>query len=109
MAITYTWTFPQLNVQTSAYGQTDVVYSVNYVLTGDDGEGHTAQAYGTCAIPHVADDPFIDFPGLTLDVVQGWVTENLGSEQVANIEQYIATQIEYQINPPIATLPPPWG
>jgi len=109
MAITYTWTFPQLNVQTSAYGQTDVVYSVNYVVTADDGEGHTAQAYGSCAIPYVADDPFILYPSLTQADVLSWTTANLGAEQVANIEAYLSTQIADQINPPTATLPPPWG
>jgi len=109
MAITYTWTFPQLNVQTSAYGKTNVVYSVNWVCTGDDGEGHTAQAYGTCTVPYVAEDPFIAYPDLTQSEVLSWTTANLGAEQVTNIETYLSTQIADQINPPTATLPPPWN
>lgn len=109
MSITYTWTFPQLNVQTSAYGQTDVVYNVSYVVTADDGDGHTAQAYGSCGIPYIAEDPFVPYLGLTPSIVQDWVTTSLGTEQVGNIEAYLSTQIADQINPPTATLPPPWG
>ena len=109
MSITYTWTFPQLNVQTSAYGQTDVVYIVNYVVTADDGDGHTAQAYGSCGIPYIAEDSFAPYDSLTPTIVQDWVTTNLGTEQVTNIETYLSTQIADQINPPTATLPPPWN
>jgi hypothetical protein len=109
MSITYTWTFPQLNVQTSAYGQTDVVYNVNYVVTADDGDGHTAQAYGSCSIPYIAEDSFVPYLGLTPSIVQEWVTTSLGTEQVGNIEASLSTKIADQINPPTATLPPPWG
>jgi hypothetical protein len=107
MSITYTWTFLQFNVHTSAHGHNNVVYNVHYVVTADDGDGHTAQAYGSCGIPY-NEDSFVPYLSLTPSIVQNWVTTNLGTEHVGKIEDHLSTQIADQINPPTATVPPPW-
>jgi hypothetical protein len=108
MTIAYTWTFPQLEVQTAAYGLEKVVYAVNYVVVADDGAGHVASSYGSVSVPYVASDTFVLYSDLTQETVQEWVTEHMGSDQVANIENYLSSQIADQIDPPTETLPPPW-
>ena len=47
MPNTYTWTFPALTAYPEYASQTDVVYTVHWVLTGNDGNGHTGSVYGT--------------------------------------------------------------
>jgi hypothetical protein len=109
VAITYTWTFTTLDVQTSAFDHVNVVYNVNFIVTGDDGAGHTAQYEGSCPINYIEDDPFIDYPSLTQADVQGWVNMNMPAEQQSSIEYYVAAQIQNQIDPPLQALAPPWN
>jgi hypothetical protein len=109
MPITYTWTFPVLNAKVAEADKTNLVFNINWVCTGDDGEGHTANAYGSCSVPYNPDDAYVPFEQLTAAIVQGWLVENVGNEQISNIENYIATQIADQINPPIVALSPPWN
>jgi len=40
MANTYTWSFPTLTAYPTYESQTDVVYTVHWVLNGTDGNGH---------------------------------------------------------------------
>ena len=47
MANTYTWSFPTLTAYPQAEGQTDVVYTEHWTLTGTDGNGHTGSVYAT--------------------------------------------------------------
>jgi len=109
MANTYTWSFPTLTAYPSYESQTDVVYTVHWVLNGTDGNGHNGSVYGTVGLTYVAGTPFTPFAQLTESQVQGWVTEALGPEQVAALEASIDQQIQQQITPTSVNLPPPWS
>ena len=108
MAITYSWDFSSLDTYPTSEGQTDVVFQIHWILTGDDGSGHTGSVYGTVKCTYTADDPFIPFTNLTKSDVEGWATTNLGSERVSELEGSIATQISEQVTPTREQLTPPW-
>ena len=109
MAITNTWGIVQLDVYPEKDGLTDVVFTVHWNLTGDDGEGHTDYAYGSVGVTLDPETPYTPFAELTEAQVVGWVQEALGAEQVASLEASVANQIEQQINPTVVTPPLPWA
>ena len=109
MSNTYTWSFPTLTAYPSDAGQTDVVFTVHWVLTGTDGNGHTGSVYGTVGVTYTAGEPFTPYAQLTEAQVQGWTTTALGAEQVAALEANIDAQIQQQITPTSVNLPPPWS
>ena len=109
MSNTYTWSFPTLTAYPQSEGQTDVVYTVHWMLTGTDGNGHTGSVYGTVGLTYVAGSPYTPYADLTESQVQAWTVEALGAEQVAALEANIAAQIQQQISPTSVNLPPPWS
>ena len=108
MAVTYTWVFNPLDVKLSEDGLTNVVYNVNWRLIGIDGT-YSANVYGSVGVPAPSPAAFTPYDQLTESMVQGWVVDALGTEQVAAYEQSIAAQIALQQNPVDASLPPPWS
>jgi len=46
MANTYTWSFPTLTAYPTYESQTDVVYTVHWVLSGTDGNAESANTAG---------------------------------------------------------------
>ena len=108
MATTFTWSFPTLTAYPQAEGQTDVVYTVHWVLTGTDGT-YTGSVYGTVGLTYVTGSPYTPYADLTEAQVQGWTTAALGAEQVAALEANIDAQIQQQITPTSVNLPPPWS
>ena len=108
MAVTYTWVFDPLDVKLSEDGLTNVVYNVNWRLIGTDGV-YSDEVYGVVGVPAPSPAAFTPYDQLTESMVQGWVVDALGTEQVAQYETGIAAQIALQQNPVDASLPPPWS
>lgn len=106
MAITYTWTFPALDVAPSEDGNANVVKVVHWRYSATDGL-HSAETYSTATMPG-AGNPFTDFALLTPEIVTGWVVAALGNDAVAEMQINLASQIDNQRNPPIVAVPPPW-
>lgn len=109
MSNTYTWSFPTLTAYPQSEGQTDVVFTIHYVLNGTDGNGHNGSVYGTVGVTYTAGEPFTPYAQLTEAQVQGWTVAALGAEQVAAMEANIDAQIQQQISPSVVNLPPPWS
>ena len=107
--ITNTWGIVQLDAYPEKDGLTDVVFTVHWNLTGDDGEGHTGYAYGSVGVTLDEGGAYTPFADLTQEQVIGWVQESLGAEQVASLEASVVSQIEQQINPTVVTPPLPWA
>ncbi len=108
MAIEYTWVFNPLNVKLSEDGMTNVVYNVNWRMNAADGE-YTATLYGSIGVPAPSPAAFTPYEDLTEAMVQEWVIEALGPEQVNNLQANLANQIELKKNPVEASLQPPWS
>ena len=108
MAITYVWNVTQLDCYPQADGETDVVFTVHYNLTGTQ-DDYTGYIYGTVGVTLDPEAPFVPYNDLTLEQCVGWVQDALGEEGVAAAEGNVADQIENQINPRVVTPPLPWA
>jgi TRAP-type mannitol/chloroaromatic compound transport system substrate-binding protein len=109
MSNTYTWSFPTLSAYPSAEGETDVVFTVHWVLNGTDGNGHSGSVYGTVPVTYTAGGPFTPYANLTEAQVTAWTTEGLGADRVAELQANIDNQIQQQVSPTVVDLPPPWA
>lgn len=88
-------------------GQTDVVFTVHWNLTGIE-DSYIGYVYGTVGLTLNPDESFTPYNDLTENQVIDWVKQALGEESVASYEAAVAEQIDIQINPPIVTPPLPW-
>lgn len=103
----YTWQFPKLDVFPTYAGLTNVVESMHWRLTANDGLGHHATAYGETKAGPVDVNNFTPFSNLTLATVQGWCEAQMGSE-LNEVKASLVGQINEQVSPTIQSLPPPW-
>ena len=108
MPNTYTWEFPAFDCYPSEQSLTDVVFSIHWRCTAEDGEGHTASIYSTQAVIQGPDDPFTPYNEITFDQAKSWVQSAMGIDQVTALQQSLDQMIEDQINPKVETLPAPW-
>ena len=102
---TFTWTVSQLDCYPQEGGNTDVVFTVHWQLTGTDGT-YNGSVYSTCSVP-APTGTFIPYADLTQDQVLGWIWAN-GVDK-ASAEAAVQTQIDNQINPPVVSPPLPWN
>lgn len=112
MAIVNTWNVVQLDCYPQADGETDVVFTVHWTLTGTETVGqetYTGSVYGSVGVTLDPQAPFTPYNQLTLDQVVGWVKDALGAEQVAAYEDNVEKQIADQQDPPVVTPPLPWA
>ena len=105
MANTYTWDCKTVDVYPTHDSHSDVVYNVHWRLNAEsdqqdaEGNNYSASVYGTQTVN--ADDitNFIPFADLTNDTVTGWVTTDMGDDEVANLKSGLDSNIDGQINP----------
>jgi len=105
MATVFNWKIEQLNCYPQAEGQTDVVFTVHWRLTGTDGT-YSGTVYSTCGVTYVAGTPYTPYADLTQDQVLGWIWANGVDKDSA--EAAVQTQINNQINPPVVSPQLPW-
>lgn len=100
--MTIEWKIEQMDRQTSDGLVTTVHWRAN--ATEDS---YFATCYGSVGLS--AGESLIPFADLTKEMVMGWVQDKLGAEQVAQIEDSLAAQIESQKAPATASgLPEAW-
>ena len=111
MAITYSWEFPQMDVYPSFAEQTNVVFTVHWILTGKNDllPATEASVYGAQVLTYQAGTPFTPFDNLTQEQVASWVIEAMGDDRVTTLKENVEQQIESILNPPTKTLTPPWA
>jgi hypothetical protein len=107
MPTAYTWQFEALDVCPTEEGLSNVVDSVHWRLTGDDGLGHLATAYGEQPLGPPDPDNFTPYSELTATQVQSWVEAQMGSE-LAVVIGSIDQRLLEQVSPTVIQLPPPW-
>jgi hypothetical protein len=111
MAVSYFWTINPLEAYPTASGESDVVFTAHWQLHATeevDGTIYNAQSIGTQGLTYTSSSAFTPFEELTLEQVQGWVENAMGTGSVDNMKAGLATQIANQINPPVVTLTSPW-
>lgn len=107
MPTAYTWQFVALDVFPTHNGLTNVVESIHWRLTEDDGLGRQAESYGEQLAGPPDPDNFTPFAELTALQVQGWTETQMGSE-LDQIKADIDNRIAQQISPTVVAMQPPW-
>ena len=104
MATTYTWTVTSMDCYPQEGGNTDVVFTVHWTCSGEDGI-YSGSVYGASAVP-VPSGTFTPYAQLTQDQVLGWIWAN-GVDKTAT-QVAVEQQIQNSINPSVVTPPLPW-
>jgi|TARA_R100001530_G_scaffold121452_1_gene88907 hypothetical protein len=101
MAISYSWQFYAIDLELGpdAEDHTDIVYTVHWRYNADDGDGHTAQNIGTSSIVWEEGDSWIEYADLTESDVEGWVEEQIGEDELAEMKLRLDANIEEQVSP----------
>lgn len=94
-------------VKTQESGQTDVVYLVDWLASDTDGVNE-ARSGGQTEIP-TPTEAFIPYDQLTEQQVLDWVWAVMGDEVKTELEANLNMQIVYMQQPPVVSLPLPWG
>jgi hypothetical protein len=101
--ITYDWNCKTVDVHPQEKGETNVVYNVHWIVTGNK-EDYSVNNIGTQIVTLDPETPFVPFEDLTNDIIVGWTKEAMGEEQVKAIEDSIASQIAEKENPTSVTV-----
>jgi hypothetical protein len=107
MTITYTWEFTKFKAHQTLNGLNNVVYNIDYIYTGSDGEGHAAQVAGNVGLGAPDPSTFVEFDQLTESQVISMV-ENALTFALPNFQQTITDRIAQQISPVTVELGKPW-
>ena len=108
MAITYTRYINCMGCYAEIDGETNVVFKIQWTLTGADGLFNNSIALNT-DVPYTAGDPFIPYADLTETQVFAWIDQYTSAEQVEICKQSIADNIAAQNEikyPQLPWLPP---
>eukprot|EP00481_Brizalina_sp_1-RS-2013_P001809 TRINITY_DN460_c0_g1_i2.p1 TRINITY_DN460_c0_g1~~TRINITY_DN460_c0_g1_i2.p1 ORF type:complete len:115 (-),score=16.89 TRINITY_DN460_c0_g1_i2:72-416(-) len=110
MATVYDWNCKTVDVHPQEAGETDVVYSVHWIVTGisdeldPEGNAYQSTSIGTQIVPLDSESEFIPFEDLTNEIVVDWTKDAMGAEQVTSIEASIQQAIDLEINPTSVTM-----
>lgn len=97
------WNCKTIDVYTHEHnGHEGVIYNVHWRVTKED-EEYIAQSYGTQILDTENIENFMPYDEVTSEIVEGWVKNAMGEEEVSNIESNLDQQIEDQKNPPYVT------
>jgi len=105
MATTYTWDCSTVEVRPEIEGEADVIYNVNWRLTGvSDQTNSEGVAYATTNIGTVNLDisnitTFTPFADVTNAQVTSWVEVTMGAVEVAKIKVQMQEVIDLLITP----------
>lgn len=108
MANTYTWSIKKMTAHTEEQGHKDVVYSVNWVCSADDGNGNIVSTSGTQFIPFVEGGNFTPADQLDATTVIGWVQGAMGSIVQASIKEQLDALLQEKVQPKTVEVSLPW-
>jgi len=93
------WNCKTIDVYTQEHnGHEQVIYNVHWRVEKEDGE-YSASTYGTQSLNTEDIQDFKPFDEVKSEMVEGWVKDAMGEEEVSNIESNLDEQIEDQKNP----------
>ena len=114
MANTYTWSVTKLyyDLGPDGEGHTDIVTSVDWLVTASDGEDppHEALYSRTTHLVWEEGDPWVDYGDLEESDVIDWVQGVVGEEAIADMQSGLDSQIAEQETPTHGSSSDmPWG
>lgn len=96
--ISYTWLITNLELQKQDQSLLNIVITINWVLTGSDGD-YRSREFGTTKLASPDPNNFIDFHNLTNETLVGWI---VGTVDVEELKQKLAEEIaEMQDEPTV--------
>jgi hypothetical protein len=104
MTIIYTKYIISMGCYSQIDGQSNVVFTISWSLTGID-EAYKDIIYCNTDVPYIAGQPFIPYADLTQEQVFAWIDEYTSSEQMDQWKQQIADNIAKQKEIVYPTLP----
>ena len=111
MAVTYTWAINPLECYPTSSEGSNYVFLAHWQLNATEtvnGTLYSDNCIGAELVSGSASGSFIPFENLTEEIVQRWVEEAMGVEEVNAMKAAMAQNIANQINPPVVTLQSPW-
>lgn len=108
MTTTYTWTVTMLECVPAANGLQNIVQTIRWKLSGDDGVNSTEINNVTTINPPDSGE-FIQYSSLTEAQVITWLTDALGEHGVTEAKSLVDKILELIANPPVVTPELPWA
>jgi hypothetical protein len=106
--VTYSWSFPQIDVALSLDGLSNVVTRLHWRLKGQRGSD-TAETYGTADLPAPASPAgFIPLASVTEAQALEWIEGALGEDRIAVQKAAILAELEQITAPSVVAMSPPW-
>lgn len=99
----YTWNNKTVDTYPMLKGNSDVIFNIHFILTGEDENGNVGSTYGTQSLDTSDLTNFTAFADITEEDINGWVETALGKERLTALKASIDTQIAEQINPKVVT------
>lgn len=107
MAITYTWSYPQLDVVYNEGGKQNVVQAVHWIYTATD--GNYSDYMCGCTPLDAPSGTFINYNDLTPEIVTAWVTDKIGGDAVDEMSADLASRVAMLKKPKGGAELPPWA
>ena len=92
----FNWTVSAMDYTVSQDGHTNVVNTVHWRVSKEDGD-NSGSSYGTVGLEPPGES-FVEWADITEEVAVGWAKAALGDEQVAATEAAIDAQIAEKAN-----------
>ena len=94
MANTYTWSILRIDNYQTLTDTTgavfyDVIYAIQWQITGDDGQGNQAWVYDSLGLNIDLTQPFIPRNEMTDDIAISWVQAVLGADKISDLQSQI--------------------
>ena len=105
MAINYIWGFSNIKSAPDFENLPNVILSVNWSLTAQDGPLIASMSGISVFDPPTSQD-FIPFDQVDPSIMEQWVTSTIGADQVQTYKDLLAAKIYAQRNPINTALPP---
>jgi hypothetical protein len=107
MANKYTWSIKKMVAHTEEQGLKDVVYSVDWACSAEDGN-NTVSTSGTQMIPFTPDGHFTPADQLDLATVVGWVQGAMGDAVQSSIKEQLDALLQEKAQPKTVEVSLPW-
>ena len=97
-----TWKVNSMDRDITQYGKVDVVTTIHWTASETDSDGNSGSSYGSVGVT-LGSSSFVAYKDITEADAIGWAKDALGSDEVAEIEANIASQIAEAKTPTIAS------
>ena len=97
----FNWTVSAMDYTVSQDGHTNVVNTVHWRVSKEDGD-NSGSSYGTVGLEPPGES-FVEWDDITETTAVGWAKAALGDEQVSSIESAIDAQIAELVTPTSGT------